>query len=159
MAFAKTNAMRQLDAKKVKYQVLTYDASDAKIDGLSVADKINQNPNDVYKTLITVAGSKKNYVFIIPVLAELDFKKAARLTSEKKIELLPVGELFSETGYIRGGCSPIGMKKLFPTFVSECAYQKQNIIVSGGKIGIQIQLNPNELLDMTSANFADVIKE
>ncbi|WP_096550254.1 Cys-tRNA(Pro) deacylase [Ureibacillus thermosphaericus] len=154
---AKTNAIRLLDLQKVPYQTITYETAGA-IDGVSVAQKIGHPANHVYKTLVTTAGTQKFYVFVIPVEAELDLKAAARVAGEKKVEMLPLKDLLATTGYIRGGCSPIGMKKLFPTFIDESAKELDYIIVSGGKIGLQIQLAPNDLANVVNATFVPVTK-
>lgn len=155
---AKTNAMRILDQKKLSYQVLTYDNQDGKIDGISVAEKIGNDPGVVYKTLVAQGAGQSVYVFVIPVAAELDLKKAAKASLEKKLEMLPVKDIQKWTGYIRGGCSPVGMKKQFPTFIDESASQLETMIVSGGKIGVQLQLSPSELAGVTEATFADITK-
>ncbi|MBB5147894.1 MULTISPECIES: Cys-tRNA(Pro) deacylase [Ureibacillus] len=154
---AKTNAIRLLDLQKVPYQTITYETAGA-IDGVSVAQKIGHPANHVYKTLVTTAGTQKFYVFVIPVEAELDLKAAARVAGEKKVEMLPLKDLLATTGYIRGGCSPIGMKKLFPTFIEHSAKELDYIIVSGGKIGLQIQLAPNDLANVVNATFVPVTK-
>ncbi|SHF00223.1 Cys-tRNA(Pro) deacylase [Clostridium fallax] len=158
MAQVKTNAMRILDKDKIDYEVLTYDNKDGKIDGVSVACKIGKDVKIVYKTLVTQGNSKEFYVFVIPVEAELDLKKGARASGEKKIEMIHVKDINKNTGYIRGGCSPIGMKKLYKTFIHSDAEELDNIIISGGKIGIQIELNPKELLKVVNGTFFDVIK-
>ncbi|MEW9667942.1 Cys-tRNA(Pro) deacylase [Ammoniphilus sp. 3BR4] len=155
---AKTNAMRILDQKKLSYLVLTYDSQDGKIDGLSVAEKIGKDPANVYKTLVAQGAGQSVYVFVVPVGAELDLKKAAKASSEKKLEMLPVKDIQKWTGYIRGGCSPVGMKKLFPTYIDESASKLETIIVSGGKIGIQLQMSPKDLAGVTEAKFLDIIK-
>lgn len=158
MAQVKTNAMRLLDAKKVNYQVMTYDNEDGKIDGVSVAHKIGKDPGMVFKTLVAQGSSRAILVFVIPVEAELDLKKAAKAAGEKKIEMLPVKDIQKWTGYIRGGCSPVGMKKLYPTFIDDQAAELETIIVSGGKIGVQIEINVNILKDVIEAKTADVAK-
>ena len=154
----KTNAMRILDAKKVAYKILTYDSEDGKIDGVSVAEKISRNPKEVYKTLVTQGASKQLYVFIIPVEAELDLKKGAKAANEKNIEMIPVKDIQKWTGYIRGGCSPIGMKKDYPTFIDESCKTILHIIVSGGKVGTQLVLEPAQLQQLTNAQIIDVTK-
>lgn len=154
---AKTNAIRLLDLQKVPYQTITYETAGA-IDGVSVAQKIGHPANHVYKTLVTTAGTQKFYVFVIPVEAELDLKAAARAAGEKKVDMLHLKDLLAVTGYVRGGCSPIGMKKLFPTFIDESAKELDYIIVSGGKIGLQIQLVPNDLANVVNATFVPVTK-
>ncbi|MDJ0330325.1 Cys-tRNA(Pro) deacylase [Planococcus sp. S3-L1] len=152
----KTNAARMLDKSGIYYELLHYRTEDGKVDGVSVAAKIGFAVEFVYKTLVATGASKQAYVFVIPVAEELDFKKAAKATGEKKIEMLPVKEILTLTGYIRGGCSPVGMKKPFPTFISSEAGQLDEIIVSAGKIGVQLKLAPNELLAATTGQFAEL---
>jgi Cys-tRNA(Pro)/Cys-tRNA(Cys) deacylase len=159
MATVKTNAMRILDAKKIAYEVLTYDNKDGKIDGVSVAAKVGKKPHEVYKTLVTQGASKELFVFVIPVEEELDLKKCANLAGEKKVEMIPVKDIQKWTGYIRGGCSPVGMKKEYKTFLDESSQELQTIVVSGGKIGVQIVVSPQSLKDVTDAVFADLTKK
>ncbi|MGG1660634.1 Cys-tRNA(Pro) deacylase [Brevibacillus sp. NRS-1366] len=159
MKQSKTNAMRILDKAKIDYQMLTYSADDGKIDGVSVAQKIGREAGAVYKTLIAQGASKGYYVFVIPVEAELDLKKAAKAVGEKKIEMIPVKDITNVSGYIRGGCSPIGMKKLFPTCLDESAQSRESIIVSGGSIGVQIEIAVVDLVNATKAQLADVSKD
>lgn len=140
----KTNVMRILDQKKIPYESHTYDSSQA-ISGTEVAAVLNQNPNQVFKTLVTVAASKKNYVFVVPVNEELHLKKAAKAVGEKSIEMIKSKELLPLTGYIHGGCSPIGMKKFFQTIIHESAKECDTIIFSGGKIGYQVELTVDDL--------------
>ncbi|MDH4619641.1 Cys-tRNA(Pro) deacylase [Brevibacillus sp. AY1] len=156
MKSGKTNAMRILDKEKIAYTMMTYKTDDGKIDGVSVAAKIGREPGVVYKTLISQGASKAYYVFVIPVEAELDLKKAAKAVGEKKIDMIPVKEITQVSGYIRGGCSPIGMKKQFPTMIDEQAQTLETMIVSGGQIGIQIELQVENLVKATKAAFADV---
>ncbi len=158
MKNTKTNAMRMLENEKIDYSIITYNADDGKIDGISVAEKIGRDTKEVYKTLITQGSSKQYFVFVIPVAEELDLKKAARAVGDKKIEMIPVKDIMKVSGYIRGGCSPIGMKKLFPTFIDSSAKSLEKIIVSGGKIGIQIELTVANLLKMVHGTFGDVLK-
>lgn len=158
MAQVKTNAMRILDSKKIDFKVSTYDIKDGKIDGVSVAEKIGRDVTEVYKTLVTQGVSKNLYVFVIPVAEELDMKKAAKAAGEKSIEMIPVKDITKHTGYIKGGCSPVGMKKLYKTFVNSTAEGLEYIIVSGGKIGVQIELNPMELIQVVEGRFEDIIK-
>lgn len=153
----KTNAMRLLDSKEIPYNMIAYDIEDGLIDGESVANKIGKNFEEVYKTLVA-KGKKSNYVFIIPVDKHLDLKKASRAADEKKVELIHVDDILKTTGYIRGGCSPIGMKKLYPSFIQSDSLDLENIIVSGGKIGLQIQLNPRDLGNIISGDFLDIIE-
>lgn len=154
----KTNAMRILDARKVEYNMYTYEADDNHIDGISVAHKLNQDENRVFKTLVAQGASKNFYVFVIPVAESLDMKKAAKSAGEKNVEMIHVKDINKVTGYIRGGCSPVGMKKLYPTFVHESGKNLEKIIVSGGKIGFQIELNPENLQKTINFKYADIIK-
>ncbi|MDF2681676.1 MAG: hypothetical protein K0R47_2866 [Brevibacillus sp.] len=156
MKQGKTNAMRILDKEKMDYTMLTYTTDDGKIDGVSVAQKIGREKGVVYKTLVSQGASKAYYVFVIPVEAELDLKKAAKAVNEKKVEMIPVKDITAVSGYIRGGCSPIGMKKMYPTVIDESAQSLDVIIVSGGKIGVQIELPIANLAKATKASFADV---
>ncbi|GAB6179254.1 Cys-tRNA(Pro) deacylase [Desulfotomaculum defluvii] len=158
MAQVKTNAMRILDGQKIHYDIYCYDNKDGKIDGLSVAHKVGKDPRMVYKTLVAQGSSKNLFVFIMPVEEELDFKKAAKATGEKKVDLIPVKDIQKFTGYIRGGCSPIGMKKHYPTFIDDSSQKLDKIIVSGGKIGIQIELNLTDLAEITKAEIVDLRK-
>ena len=154
----KTNVMRILDKAHILYTEHTYDSKDGAIDGMSVASKLHQNVNQVFKTLVTQGHSKQYYVFVIPVAAELDLKKAAKAVNEKAVELIPVKNLLGVSGYIRGGCSPIGMKKLFPTILHQTALEQATIIFSGGQIGTQIEMAPQSLADLIHARFAAVIR-
>jgi Cys-tRNA(Pro)/Cys-tRNA(Cys) deacylase len=158
MAKVKTNAIRILDSKKVAYEVLTYDNQDGKIDGVSVAEKIGRDTREVFKTLVAQGASKNIYVYVIPVEAELDLKKAAKAAGEKNIEMIPVKDILKWTGYIRGGCSPIGMKKQYKTFIDQTCLELGNIVVSAGKIGVQIAMDPKLLVDLTKAETPDVRK-
>ncbi len=158
MAQTKTNAMRILDAKKVEYEMHTYDNKDGKIDGISVAEKIGRDPREVYKTLVAQGQSKNIYVFVIPVAEELDLKKAAKAASEKNMDMLPVKDIQKWTGYIRGGCSPIGMKKEYKTFIDESCQSLNQIVVSGGKIGVQIVLDPMKVMELTNAETVQLTK-
>lgn len=158
MGASKTNAMRILDKMKIKYEMMSYDANDGKIDGITVANKIGKAPETVFKTLVTHNGPQQLYVFVIPVAAELDLKKAAKAAGVKKIEMLAVKDLQKYTGYIRGGCSPIGMKKQYPTFIDESALDLSEIIVSGGKIGTQIVLEPSGFLMGAEAEAVALLK-
>ena len=155
MSKVKTNAMRILDGKKISYQLLTYEVDD-RIDGVSVASKIQRDVKEVFKTLVTRGSSKGIYVFVIPVAQELDLKKAAKVVKEKKIEMISVNEINNLTGYIRGGCSPVGMKKLYPTIIDQSALYLDTFIVSGGKIGLQIEINPKELEKVIKPIFENI---
>ncbi len=158
MSQVKTNAMRILDGKGVSYQVMTYDSQDGKIDGISVAQKTGKDPKTVYKTLVTQGNSRNLYVFIIPVEEELDLKRAAVAAGEKKVEMIPVKDIQKWTGYMRGGCSPIGMKKSYPTFIDESALNLSQIVFSGGKIGVQIELSVDSLQNVTGALLCPLVK-
>lgn len=158
MARVKTNAMRILDRQKIAYTLHEYTAADGAIDGLAVAAKLGQNPNEVYKTLVT-QGAGGCYVFVIPVGAELDLKKAARTVGKKSIAMLHMADLLKTTGYVRGGCSPLGMKKQFPTVIDASAKALAVLFVSGGKIGAQIELAPADLAKATGAQLAAVTTE
>ncbi|WLF69939.1 Cys-tRNA(Pro) deacylase [Clostridium septicum] len=158
MAKVKTNAIRILEKNNVKYEIITYDSKDGKIDGISVAEKINRNIEEVYKTLVTIGNSNELYVFVIPVDKELDLKKAAKIVEEKKIEMIHVKDILKYTGYIRGGCSPFGMKKQYKTFVNDTAKNLEKVIVSGGKIGIQVEINLEALIEILDVKFQDIIK-
>lgn len=140
----KTNVMRILDQKKAQYTAHYYDTSVA-ISGIEVASALNQNPNQVFKTLVTISSTKRNYVFLVPVNKELDLRKCAKEVNEKSIEMIKSKELLPLTGYIHGGCSPIGMKKQFKTIIDCTASKFETIIFSGGKIGYQVELSLNEL--------------
>jgi len=153
----KTNAMRILDRKKIKYSAHEYNHGSEAIDGVTAAQLIGRDPACVFKTLVTRGASKTNYVFVIPVAHELELKKAARAVGEKSIAMIHVSELTSLTGYVRGGCSPIGMKKQFKTVINESALSQETIIFSGGKIGTQIECAPGDLADIVGGSFADVI--
>ncbi|EGT0689077.1 Cys-tRNA(Pro) deacylase [Clostridium perfringens] len=154
----KTNAMRILDSKKVPYEMLSYESEDGKIDGISVAHKIGVDEKNVFKTLVAQGTSKELYVFVIPVAEELDLKNAAKIAGEKKVEMIAVKDILKYTGYIRGGCSPIGLKRDYRTFIHESAKGLDFIIVSAGKIGHQIKLNPNDLVEVVSGKFENLIK-
>ncbi|MDE6312622.1 MAG: Cys-tRNA(Pro) deacylase [Lachnospiraceae bacterium] len=152
----KTNAMRILDKQKISYQVNSYECEEF-IDGMHIADKLNQPYEQSFKTLVAVGKSKANYVFVIPVDQEIDFKKAAKAVGEKSITLVPVKEIQSLTGYIRGGCTPIGMKKLFPTVIQKSAKEQKEIIISGGRLGLQLILSPEDLIQAVKGVYEDVI--
>ncbi|MDN4492024.1 Cys-tRNA(Pro) deacylase [Ureibacillus aquaedulcis] len=149
----KTNAVRLLDQQKIDYNIIEYSIEDNQVDGVAVAQKIGHPVSHVFKTLVATAGTGKYFVFVIPVSQELNLKACAKVAGEKKIEMLHVKDLLPTTGYIRGGCSPIGMKKRFPTFIDASALALEYIVVSAGKIGMQIVLNPNDLIRVTYGNF------
>ncbi len=152
----KTNAMRQLDSKKIPYQEHEY--SDA-IAGVEVANALGEDVAQVFKTLVTVGKSGNHYVFLVPVAEELDLKKAAACVAEKSVAMVKSKELLPLTGYIHGGCSPIGMKKLFRTTIHQSAQNFDTIFFSGGKIGLQIQLSLADLQKVIPFSLANIIKE
>jgi len=152
----KTNAVRLLDQQKINYNLIEYIIEDNQVDGVTVAHKVGHPVTHVYKTLVATAGTGKFFVFVIPVAEELNLKACAKVAGEKKIEMLHVKDLLPTTGYIRGGCSPVGMKKLFPTYIDESAKELDYILVSAGKIGMQIQLSPNDLVRVTHGKFAEL---
>ena len=157
MAEQKTNVMRARDQKKVRYTPHEYPHGAEAVDGVTVAGLIGAAPEQVFKTLVTRGASKSIYVFVIPVAAELDLKKAARAVGEKSIAMIHVSEITALTGYVRGGCSPIGMKKQYKTVYHESALEQETIIVSAGRIGSQVELEPNALATLTRGQFADII--
>lgn len=154
----KTNVMRTLEQKKIAYTPHEYPA-DGPVDGVSVASYLNQDPEQVFKTLVTKGAGGGYYVFDIPVAENLDLKKAAKAVGEKSIAMLPQKELLPLTGYVHGGCSPVGMKKLFPTVFHETAASLPVIMVSAGKLGHQIACDPKALLALVRADTADIITE
>lgn len=153
----KTNVMRLLEQNGIAYTAHLYTDTDA-VGGMDVAAALNEEPERVFKTLVTVGASKQNYVFVIPVNAELNLKKAAQAVGEKSIEMIRAKELLPLTGYIHGGCSPIGMKKLFRTVVDETAQLFDTIMYSGGKIGYQVETSPADLEKMIPVVYADLTK-
>lgn len=152
----KTNVMRVLDQKKIKYTPHCLENAEG-LSGTEMALGLGQNPKQVFKTLVTVGKTKKNYVFMIPVDEELDLKKAAKAVGEKSIEMIKSKELLPLTGYVHGGCSPVGMKKVFVTVVHSTAADFDTVMFSAGKIGYQIEANINELSKVIRFSFADVI--
>ena len=152
----KTNAMRILDKNKIAYTVNTYEC-DEFIDGVTVADQLGQPYESSYKTLVAVGKSGGHYVFVLPIAEELDLKIAARAVGEKSVELIHVKDIFALTGYVRGGCTPIGMKKAFPTVIHESVLTFDTVIISGGRIGAQIVIAPADLIKVTRAKVADII--
>ncbi|SCH93493.1 Cys-tRNA(Pro) deacylase [Romboutsia sp. 1001713B170207_170306_H8] len=154
----KTNAMRILDSNDIKYNIYSYDIGKKHVDGIEVASKIGKDIKVVYKTLVAQGLSKEYYVYVIPVNENLDLKKAAKASKEKNIEMIHVKDINKVTGYVRGGCSPIGMKKLYKTFVNISAKELNEIIVSAGKIGYQIEISPTDLQKLVKFEFEDIIK-
>lgn len=155
---AKTNAMRILDRAGVPYITHSYDHADGKIDGVSVAAKLGQDARRVFKTLVT-KGKGGYYVFVLPVCGELNLKKAAAAVGEKAVEMIPVADLRTVTGYIRGGCSPIGMKKQFPTVFDASLSAFPTVIVSAGRLGEQIEVSPAALLEILDGETAPLLQE
>lgn len=152
----KTNVMRILDQKKIKYNKYCYADTDA-ISGVEVAEALGQNKEQVFKTLVTIGKSKNHYVFVIPVDKELDLKKAAKSVGEKSVEMIKSKELLPLTGYIHGGCSPIGMKKFFTTTFNETATHLDTIVFSSGKVGILVEVNLEDVKKIIRISFADII--
>ena len=150
----KTNALRILDAQGEPYETHTYDPETT--DGQQVAKLLGQEADCVFKTLVTVAPSRKNYVFVVPVNCTLNLKKAAQAVGEKSIAMIPQKDLFPLTGYVHGGCSPLGMKKLFVTRINETAQLFDAICVSAGRKGFQMEVNPETILRLTDAQYADL---
>lgn len=153
----KTNAMRILDSLKIPYTHHTYECQEF-VDGLQIADMLGEPYEKVYKTLVTVGNSKNYFVFVIPIAEELDLKAAARSVGEKSVEMLHVKDINAVTGYIRGGCTAIGMKKQFVTRIDNMARELDRMIVSGGKLGLQLELAPEDLRRAAKAEYADVIR-
>lgn len=153
----KTNAMRILETMKIPFRHLTYECGEF-VDGIQVADMLGLPYEKVYKTLVTVGNSKNYFVFVLPIAEELDLKAAARSVGEKGVEMLHVKDINSVTGYIRGGCTAIGMKKQYVTRIDSSARELSEIIVSGGRIGSQLVLAPEDLLRAAKAEFADIVR-
>lgn len=152
----KTNAMRILDRNKISYRINLYECEEF-IDGVHIADLLGQDYAMSFKTLVMVGKSRQYYVFAIPIDKEADMKKAAKVVGEKSLEMVHVKDINQVTGYIRGGCTPIGMKKNYPTVVHESARELSEIIISGGRLGTQIFLAPDDLVKVTHGKYADVI--
>lgn len=151
----KTNVMRILDKNKIRYEAIHYEC-DEFIDGLHTAQKTGAPVEQSFKTLVARGKSKQCYVYVIPIAQEVDLKKAARAAGEKSMEMIHVKEINALTGYVRGGCSPIGMKKLFPTFIDASAQQYETVYISGGRIGTSIRLNPEDLCSLVRGQFVSV---
>lgn len=154
----KTNAMRMLDSAGLEYSMASYEYDESDLSGVHAASELGVSPDIVFKTLVTRNEKNENFVFVIPVAESLDLKKAARASGNKSIEMIHVKEIEGLTGYIRGGCSPIGMKKLFPTYLDETAALYDEIYFSAGKRGVQIILEPDKLIEMISGEYADLTK-
>ncbi len=158
MSERKTNVMRILEKEKVPYIAHEYPHGKEAVDGVTVAKLMGQNPECVFKTLVTKGAGRDFYVFVVPVDKELDLKKCAACVGEKSVEMIPVKDITKVTGYVRGGCSPLGMKKTFKTVFHITAENISRIIVSAGKIGYQIDLEPGALIRLTGGSCADIIK-
>ena len=154
---SKTNAIRIIESQNIKHDIFSYDVDEDDLTGETVAKKIGVDPNSVFKTLVCVSDKNSHFVFCIPVTAELNLKKAASANENKKVNLIHLKELLPLTGYVRGGCSPIGMKKLFPTFIDETAQLFDKIFVSAGVRGTQIELNPDDLIRLVNGKYSDLI--
>lgn len=152
----KTNAMRILDRMKIPYESHTYECEEF-IDALKIADMLGQPYEKMYKTLVTIGNSKNYFVFVIPIAEELDLKKAARVVGEKSLAMIHVKEINAVTGYIRGGCTAIGMKKQYVTRIDDSAKNLEKIIVSGGRIGTQLEMKPDDLVRASGGEYAEVI--
>ena len=150
----KTNPMRHLDKLGIPYKVHAY--GDAALGGMEVAETLGENPEEAFKTLVTQSKEKAYYVFVVPVTGGLDLKKAAAAVGEKSVSMIKSADLLSVTGYVHGGCSPIGMKKPFPTFLDASAEEQETVCVSAGKIGYQIEIAPAVLAELTGASFRDL---
>ena len=156
MANIKTNVMRILDKENINYNIHTYSVNDNAVDGISVANKIGIPVERVFKTLVTKGNSGNFYVFVIPVAKELNLKAAAKSVKEKSVEMIKVSDMLKITGYIRGGCSPIGMKKEYATVIDESSVNLDEIIVSSGKIGFQVEINPKDLIELINAETSSI---
>ncbi|MBS6534327.1 Cys-tRNA(Pro) deacylase [Peptoniphilus harei] len=154
----KTNAMRILESENIDFEIIEYSTKDG-IGGVDVAEKLGEDKDRVFKTLVTESKEGENFVFVVPVSSELDLKKAAKASGSKKVEMIPQKKLLPLTGYVHGGCSPVGMKKEFKTFIDSSAENLDFFYVSGGKVGMQIKLNPKELVNLIDGEFADIKKE
>ena len=152
----KTNVMRVLEQKKIPYESHSY-TPDATLTGEEIAGILGENPNHVFKTLVTRGKTGQYYVFVVPVAEDLDLKKAAKASGEKSIEMIKQKELLPLTGYVHGGCSPIGMKKAFATFIHESAADLPRMYVSAGKVGFQVELSPQDLAKTVGCGFADLV--
>lgn len=155
----KTNAMRILESAGIPYQLHTYEVSDGRIDGKSVAEKCGEDPEQVFKTLVTEGSDHNHYVFVVPVENTLNLKACAKAVGVKSVAMIPQKELLKTTGYIHGGCSPIGMKKQFPTVFDETMILFDTILVSGGRVGTQVEVAPADLLKITGGKTGDIAQE
>ncbi len=155
----KTNVMRLLDRNRIEYAAKEYPHTDVPVDGVTAAELIGEDVSHVFKTLVARGASKRIYVFDIPATSELDLKKAARSVGEKSVAMVQVKELTALTGYVRGGCSPVGMKKQYTTVFHSTAAELSTVIVSAGRIGTMVELAPADLIGLVRGNYADIITE
>lgn len=153
----KTNVIRILESQYIVHEVFEYSVQDGNLDAVSVAKKVGFDPDIVFKTLVTVGRNTGVHVFVIPGSCELDLKKGAQTSQEKHIEMVKSKDLLGLTGYIHGGCSPIGMKKVYPTYIEETALVNPYIVISAGKVGLQVKVSPGDLVQLTGAMFADLV--
>jgi len=158
MKVIKTNAMRILDKNKIDYEEFHLDIKEA-YDGVTCANMLGVDPSITYKTLVTISKSKNYYVMVVPVAKKLDLKKGAKAVGEKDLEMLPLKELLGVTGYVHGGCSPVGMKKVFKTVIDSSALNYDKIIFSGGKIGYFVKVNPQDIKEIIPLSFEDIVGE
>lgn len=159
MKINKTNAMRELDVHHIEYEVFTYEHGKEAVEGKEVAKILHQDPEVVFKTLVTKSNKNEYLVFMVPVEHELDLKKCAFLAGVKNTEMIPVKDITKITGYVRGGCSPLAMKKKYRTFIHETALLYDSIYFSGGKIGLQIKTDPNKLIELLDILYGDIVKD
>ncbi|HBA03820.1 cysteinyl-tRNA(Pro) deacylase [Clostridium sulfidigenes] len=157
MANTKTNVMRILDNSNINYNIYTYEVKDSAVDGISVANKLGVAVEKVFKTLVTKGHGGDFYVFVVPVAKELNLKAAAKRVGEKSVEMIKVSDMLKITGYIRGGCSPIGMKKNYNTVIDDSSMNLDKIIVSGGKIGFQVEIAPKDLIQLINAETGPIV--
>jgi Cys-tRNA(Pro)/Cys-tRNA(Cys) deacylase len=157
MANIKTNVMRILDSSNIDYNIYTYEVKDSAVDGISVANKLGVAVENVFKTLVTKGHSGDFYVFVVPVAKELNLKAAVKCVGEKSVEMIKVNDMLKITGYIRGGCSPIGMKKSYNTVIDDSSLNLDKIIVSGGKIGFQVEIAPKDLIQLINAETSSIV--
>lgn len=153
----KSNAMRLLEENSISFTAHEYDVSDGEIDACSIARKLGKSTDEIFKTLVTEAPGPEYFVFVVPASGELNLKKAAKAAKVKSIEMIPLKKLLPLTGYVHGGCSPIGMKKKFPTFIDETAILFDRMFVSGGYVGLNLEISPEDLAGFVEAEFADII--
>jgi len=154
----KTNAMRIIESAGIAFTTHSYESDGKAVDGVTVAGKLGKSPEEIYKTLVTKGSARDPYVFVVPAAAELDLKKAAKAVGEKAVAMIPVADINKLTGYVRGGCSPVGMKKQYVTVIHTAAQELPTITVSAGRIGRQVELDANDLAKLIDAKFADITR-